>query len=200
MENYKICFIICGNNDFLCQETLHYILNLYIPDKFELDYMIISDVKNTFEAYNAGMKESDAKYKIYLNENVFITDKSFLVNVIDIFANNPDIGQIGAIGFRNNHKNEPENMERIGHITVGGTETKIYNFNCNTEFALEEVVTMEPGIVVTAYDENWPEGKDVAAAMLERCESLRNSGYKSVALIKEKPWCLYDNDLLGMSE
>ena len=119
---------------------------------------------------------------------------------IDIFADNPNIKQIGAVGCINDNTYGSNGLKRIGHVIVGGIETKICNFNHNDKFGLEEAVTIDPNIIVTAYDENWIEEKDVDVAMIERCEKIRNLGYKSVVLLQEKPWCLYDNDSLMTSE
>ena len=71
--NKKICFIIRGENDFLCQEVLHYISYLTVPEGYEIEYTIKQG--KVGQAYDAGMKETDAIIKVYLDENIFLGDK-----------------------------------------------------------------------------------------------------------------------------
>ena len=48
--------------------------------------------------YNSAMTETDARYKIYMHQDVYIINKYFLLNIIDIFNKDDSIGMIGMIG------------------------------------------------------------------------------------------------------
>ncbi len=72
MNDHKFCFIICTNNDLLLGEALHYIDHLEIPDGYEVDLLTVNDASSMTEGYNEAMTTSDAKYKIYMHQDVFI--------------------------------------------------------------------------------------------------------------------------------
>jgi hypothetical protein len=202
MKNNKICFIIYGTNEFLCQESLYYILNLHIPEGVEMDYMLIRDPDSVYEAYNAGMNESDADYKVYVNENVFITDADFVVNLMNAFENNTNVGMIGALGYHKpalyDTSEKKEEMSRIGCIIFEGKDkgTQIGSFECDMEYGLKEVTLLDYNIVATAVDTDWFKDMDAAKVMSEKSRALNDMGYKSAVMLTGRPWCLYDNDIM----
>ena len=71
MNDHKFCFIICTNNDLYLNECLHYIDHLVIPEGYEVDVLTIQDAISITTGYNEGMHASDAKYKIYMHQDVF---------------------------------------------------------------------------------------------------------------------------------
>ena len=94
----EFCFIICTNDDLLLNECLNYINRLYIPEGYTTDVITIKDAPSMTSGYNAGMKASDADYKIYLHQDLFIADRFFLYNVLNIFSQDPSISLIGMAG------------------------------------------------------------------------------------------------------
>ena len=66
LDNQKICFIICYNQEIYLEECLVYLQNLHIPDGFSTDLLTILDAPSITEGYQAAMEESNAKYKIYM--------------------------------------------------------------------------------------------------------------------------------------
>ena len=97
MEN-KICFIICSNNSLFLDECLLYISRLEIPLGYELETISIRDAKSMTSGFNEGMMATNAKYKVYLHQDVFIVYKNFLQSILDIFHSDPMIGMIGMVG------------------------------------------------------------------------------------------------------
>ena len=98
MNDHKFCFIICSNNDLLLGEALHYIDQLNIPDEYEVDLLTVKDAASISEGYNEAMLSSDAKYKIYMHQDVFILNKDLLSDLLTIFHSDPQIGMIGVVG------------------------------------------------------------------------------------------------------
>ena len=74
----KICFIICSNNQQYLEECLLYLSLLKVPKGYETEVLAIQDASSMTAGYNEGMKASDAKYKVYLHQDTFITEKTFL--------------------------------------------------------------------------------------------------------------------------
>ena len=72
MNEKQFCFIICTNDELFLQECLIYINDLYVPEGFTVDIITIKEAASMAARYNAAMGASDAKYKIYMHQDVFI--------------------------------------------------------------------------------------------------------------------------------
>ena len=68
----KMCFIICATNKTYLDECIYYIKKLNCPEKIEVEIVCINDAKSMCAGYNQGMNRSNAKYKVYLHQDVFI--------------------------------------------------------------------------------------------------------------------------------
>ena len=94
----KIFFIICTNNELFLEECIFYISQLEIPEGYFIDVISITEATGIAAGYNEGMYSSDAKFKVYIHQDVFIIYKGFLQAIIDIFASDTSIGMIGMVG------------------------------------------------------------------------------------------------------
>ena len=110
MNEEKICFIICTNDAFLMRECRLYIENLELPEGFELEIQEIRNARSMAEGYNRGMHQSDARYKIYLHQDVLIVYKRFLFEIINIFQKQPQTGMLGILDSR---KRDEDTTSRI---------------------------------------------------------------------------------------
>ena len=97
MNENKICFILCSNHELYENECLYYIKRLHIPDGFEIDIKIVKGAVSMTSGYNQAMKESDAKYKVYLHQDVFIVNQNFIPDILTLFRQK-EIGMIGMVG------------------------------------------------------------------------------------------------------
>ena len=86
MNTHKFCFIICTNNEIYLEECIHYINHLLIPEGYEIDLITITEATSMTEGYNQGMTSSDAKYKIYMHQDVFIINPNFMNDVLTVFC------------------------------------------------------------------------------------------------------------------
>ena len=94
----KFAFIICANNEQYLEECVWYIEQLIIPSQYEIDIISIGDADSIAEAYNAAMESSDAKYKVYLHQDVFIYNTNFIAELINIFQMHEGLGLLGVLG------------------------------------------------------------------------------------------------------
>ena len=99
MNNHKFCFIICTNNQLLLDEAVLYIDSLIVPEGYTVQLLTVKDAASMASGYNEAMAASDAKYKIYMHQDVFILHKNFLVDLLSIFHSDPQIGMIGMVGY-----------------------------------------------------------------------------------------------------
>ena len=124
----QIAFIICTNDQLRLDECLMYLIFLNIPEGFTTDTITIQGAAGMCAGYNAAMKESNAKYKIYMHQDVFITDRDFLSKLLQIFASDSRIGMVGAIGTpRLDYTAMMWDMPRVG---------KLCRYRHNTPYAI----------------------------------------------------------------
>ena len=100
MNNKKVCFITCVNDMEMYNECVKYLSYLEVPGDYQVDNIYIEDAVSMTQGYNEAMKASDAKYKVYLHQDVFIINKNFIYDIINIFNKNENIGLIGVAGAR----------------------------------------------------------------------------------------------------
>lgn len=97
-DENKICFISCVINDKQYNECLESWKTLRVPDGMTVESLVIRDAVSMTEGYQAGMESSDAKYKIYIHQYVWINSKEFLIIMISEFQKHPDYGILGVVG------------------------------------------------------------------------------------------------------
>lgn len=78
-----------------------------MPDEIVAEIFPITGAASMASSYNYGMSLSDAKYKVYLRQDVFIINKNFINDITRIFVDNPDIGMIGMVGANEDHTGIP---------------------------------------------------------------------------------------------
>ena len=93
-----IAFIICVNNELYFEECRYYIEHLEVSAGYDIDVIGIWEADSMCAAYNLGMRSSDAKYKVYMHQDVFIRDSRFLEKTLRIFKEHPKTGMIGMAG------------------------------------------------------------------------------------------------------
>jgi len=194
----KICFIACVNNEVFWQECLTYINRLVVPEGFEIDAIAVWEAKSIAAGYNEGMQATDAKYKIYLHQDVFITDIYFLQELLDIFAINEKIGMVGLVGVNK--------MPDDGIMWHGDRVFSIYcQYNLNIEGCskftkatgdnIAVVEAIDGLLMATQYDIPWREdifdGWDFYDA--SQSAEFKKKGYEIVVPQFDKPICVHDD-------
>lgn len=110
MNAQKICFIMCANDDLYKNECISYLERLDLPDGFEREMIVVEGASSMTSGYNQAMKQSDAKYKVYLHQDVFVLNTNFIHEIVRLFEN-PQIGMIGMVGSLEVEQTESCGME-----------------------------------------------------------------------------------------
>ena len=193
----KFCFIACFNNFILMQECIKYIERLYIPEGYEVETVLIDDAVSMAEGYNRAMVSSDAKYKIYLHQDLFIVNRYFLYNMLDVFESDDSISMIGMVGspilptdaiMWNGH--------RVGRLW---NETTPKSFDEGVDkLSYTEVAAVDGAIIVTSKDVRWRDDIFDGFDFYDVSESLEHSrkGYKVVVPEQTSAWCIHDDGVI----
>lgn len=192
MDENKIAIIMCVSDDLYLEESLYYLNKLKEPEGFTVEFFDIHDAKSICEGYNLGMNASDAKYKLYIHQDVFVTDENTLIKCIDFFKSHPKTGLIGVLG----QNYAPQ--DRLFHFgwNVGSTylssgrETKCHNFPSNGG----EVFAVDGLFMMTQFDLPWREDILLGWDMYDYSQSLefRKAGYEVRIPPMDNPWTFHD--------
>lgn len=149
------------------------------------------------EGYQAAMEESDAKYKIYMHQDVFILYPYFLDSLYSIFQAYAQIGMVGMAGtpvFPNDYMMWSGKL--IGNICSKDLEPSDYeNYRYKLEHGLFAVDAIDGLLMATAYDLPWRtdllDGWDFYD--VSQSFEFRKKGYKIAVPQQDCPWCLHDD-------
>lgn len=201
MNEKKVCFIFCSNDKLYTEECLYYINHLHIPEGYQVDALAIEGAVSMAAGYNEGMQASDAKYKVYLHQDVFIVNPDFIQDFIDIFRKDARIGMIGMIGSpRLPDSGIMWDDERCGAIYVPA-----YNkdplFRAGGEDVLTEVEAVDGLLMITQYDIPWREDLFDKWDFYDCSQSQEfiRHGYRIVVPWMKEPWCLHDSTISYMT-
>jgi len=195
------CFIACVNDEELYKESLFYINQLDIPQGFFIECRAVRNAQSITEGYNAAMRESDAKYKIYMHQDVFILNKRFLFDLLDIFLSDETIGIVGVVGSGDIPEDGVwwETADMLGYVydALAARTTLVNEKNPENKYGYAKLV--DGLLLATQYDLPWRE--DIFSGwhfydVSQCCEFLRKK-YKVFVASQcnsegvVEPWCLH---------
>ncbi|NTU21783.1 glycosyltransferase [Brevibacillus sp. HB1.2] len=196
MNDKKICFIYCVKDQRLFEESVKFLHALEIPEGYEIEVLPVLDAPSMAAGYNYAMKTSDAKYKVYLHEDVSIINKKFVEDILGVFRNDPEVGMLGLMGAKELSHNGIwwESKELFGEVYDSHTgKMQLLSFQ-EVEEAYQRVEVIDGLLMATQYDIPWKDeifdGWDFYD-MSQSIEFLRN-GLKVVIPRQETPWVLHD--------
>ena len=191
----KICFIICTNDDQQLQECVMYLNLLHVPEGYQTDLITVKDAVSMAAGYNEGMAASDAKYKVYLHQDTFIVEPFFLDKLIELFRGDEGIGMAGIIGAERLpadgvmwHAKRCGNFYRLEELLESG-----FNDVEQTRCGLREVEAVDGFLMATQYDIAWRE--DIFRGWdfydISQCMEFRRAGYKIVVPEQKENWVIH---------
>lgn len=201
MNDKKISFIMCVNDAMYINECKYYIDKLIIPDGYSIDVITVKEANSMTQGYNAAMRTTDAKYKIYMHQDVFLVKSDFIYDMLEIFRDS----QVGMIGMVGTEKLSQDgcmwNGDRVGRIYSSNiTDTHLFVASEKRDKPYTEVEAVDGLFIATQYDVEWREdlftGWDFYD--ISQSEEFHRVGYKVVVPYMDKPWCLHDDGIYNL--
>lgn len=194
MNENVITFIICVNNAQKYEEAVFYLEQLELPEGITKEIIAVQEAESMAAGYQAAMKSSEAKYKVYMHQDVLICQNDFIQKLIQIFQSNREIGMVGMIGRR-------ELQDKL-YVASDWDVGNIYFNGANPQLCCQEydewpmqVDAVDGLLIATQYDINWREdlfdGWDFYD--ISQCMEFKRAGYQIVVPYQETPWCFHDN-------
>lgn len=201
MNDHKFCFIICTNDALLLEESIHYINHLVIPEGYSIELLTITDASSITSGYNEAMASSDAKYKIYMHQDVFILNKNILSDLLSVFASDPQIGLIGMVGYETV---SPDGLmwhaKRSGNLYTPKTkapypELSAYHYSI-TQDGYSMAAEIDGFFMATSQDLPWDTQTLKGWDFYDAFQSIHFllQGYKIAVPVQRFPWCMHDDN------
>lgn len=197
MQTTLITFIICVNNELYYDECVYYINRLLIPNGYSIDIIAIREADSMCAAYNAGMQSSDAKYKIYMHQDVMIREIHFLEYIIELFKQNENVGMIGMIGGTQMPKTGVTYRAwNVGMVDCRDPDMAYFMAGAKDMPQTDTIVEAIDGLLMaTQYDIPWREDLFTHFDFYDVSQSfeMRKAGYQILVPYQEIPWVIHDS-------
>lgn len=191
----KICFIFCTNNEQFAQECMLYLNLLQVPEGYEVEVLAIEGASSIAAGYNEGMQASDAKYKVYIHHDTFITEPFFIEKLVDIFKQDEHIGMVGMLGAEELskdgimwHEKRCGDFYRLEEMKKGGMNGVV-----RLKEGIRDVEVVDGFLIATQYDILWRE--DVFKGWdfydVSQCLEFRRAGYRIVVPAQNPAWTIH---------
>lgn len=199
MDEHKFCFILCTNNEYLLSEAIHYISHLIIPAGYTTELLTVTDARSMTSGYQEAMEASDAKYKIYMHQDVFILNKNFLSDVLSIFWSDASIGLIGMTGYESVPADGVmwHTAERLGtpyKHNASYPPLSGYQYSLSKD-GYRPAAMIDGFMMITAKDYPWDTESLTGWDFYDAYQSLAFllHGHKIVVPTQRHPWCMHDD-------
>lgn len=203
MNSKQFSFIIAVTNEQYYEECVYYIQRLIVPSGYTIDILAVYDAESMCSAYNEAMNSSEAKYKIYLHQDVFIRNEKFLIDILSIFQKDESIGMIGMLGGTQ--------MPKTGMTFCAWNEGVVHAVNPDMAYLMYGSDSMEKNrqveaadglLLATQYDLQWREDifNDFDFYGVSQAFEMRKAGYKVVIPYQEVPWTIHDSSFVKLKK
>jgi hypothetical protein len=193
IDFHKFQFIYCVNDEQQFRNSWNHASALNIPPGYTIDKSIIKNASSIAEGYNQAMLGSNAKYKLYLHQDVNILEPNFLYLILSLFKKNPNLGMLGVLGAKRLPSNGIwwEAKESYGKCIFFDQTC-----NCNTEI-IDEYVSVQGidgMIMITQYDIKWREDLFTGWHFYDVSQSLEfiKAGYTVGVPKQNASWCAHN--------
>lgn len=176
-----------------CEDFFSSLSYLNVPDGYEVEVVAVEDKGSIAAVYNAAMKQTRARYKIYMDEESRILDPDFFRKMLDVFAADEKIAVLGGSGTREFLSNGlyQTACKRVGRVCLGRRFEQREWEEVGTPYT--EVVAVDEFFLATQYDLEWREDLFSGSCFYgtAQCLEFRRLGYKCVVPAQENAWIAY---------
>ncbi|WP_078392168.1 glycosyltransferase family protein [Shouchella patagoniensis] len=194
MDKQRVCFITCVNDEALYRRSVSHIDMLHLPRGFSVDKIGIRGAVSMTSGYNKAMKESDAKYKVYIHQDTMIINRMFLYDLLFLFEHHPKLGMLGVIGAKELPINGVwwDSFAKAGKI-LENRDTYGYLSFIEADYAYQPVEVIDGVLMATQYDLPWEEEFD-GWHLYDTTQSLlfQKAGFEVGIAHQPHPWVLHE--------
>jgi hypothetical protein len=195
MNNNQIAFIYCVSDEAKFQDSWRHVSALFVPPGLTVEQQAIRGARSIAAGYNQAMRNSQAKYKVYLHQDVQIVNPIFIADVQSLFTRYPNLGMLGVLGAKKLPANGVwwEAAQVYGEVLFFNQTLKL-STPILGEF--ENVQAIDGMIMITQYDLPWREDIGLNWHFYDASQSLEfiKAGYTVGVARQAKPWCTHNTN------
>lgn len=197
VDENKICFIACVNDERLYEESVLYLKQLTVPTGMEVELIAVRGAESMTAGYQEAMEASNAKYKIYMHQDVFILNRNILLTLLGIFRQNKHVGMVGVVGAGELPREMPiwwKSAVRYGKLyhrkSMEEIQMDVFG-EFDGDFA--SVQAMDGLFMATQYDIPWRTDlfKGWHFYDISQCQEFVQYGYQPVIVRQQEPWLVH---------
>ena len=190
----SICFITCVNDDTLYDLCLRHIQSLSVPPHMKVELIDIRKADSMASGYQAAMQDSDAKYKVYVHQDTFIINRSFIYDILYVFQQNDELGMIGVIGAEEVPQSGIwwEASKKAGKVIEYRSTYSYLSFDEINE-TVKTVQALDGLLLATQYDLPWQREIFDGWHLYDtsQCFEFRKKGYLVGIPYQKEPWVIH---------
>lgn len=198
MNEHKFCFMICANDERYLEECLWYVEGLFVPEGYETEKIVVRGAQSMTGGYNEAMRQTDAKYRIYMHQDVLLVKRDLLSELLEVFQDR-SVGMVGIMGKKEFMASAEysRNWDAGAAEVFNGTNTFYVNHPLQ-EKGWVDVEAADGMFLATQYDLPWDEEGFGGWDFYDISQSLRfrKAGYRIAVPCVENPgdvWIFHDS-------
>lgn len=175
-------------------ECCYYLNRLQIPKGYEVDILAVEQAQSMCAGYNEGMHSSDAKYKVYMHQDVLIRNVNFIQDFLNIFKQDEQIGMIGMMGGIGMPKTGVAYLAwNEGLVDSREPDMACYLTGREMQGDYVLVDAIDGLLMITRYDLKWREDLFHHFDFYDVSQSfeMRRAGYKIAVPYQKEPWVVH---------
>lgn len=201
LNSEKIAFIMCVNDEAAFDEAVLYLQHLYVPEGMEAEIIPIRGATSMCGGYEQGRQASDAKYKVYLHQDVQVIRKNIVDELLAVFRN-PGVGVIGLAGCE---KLPPHGIWWNGEGTHNMVAHALWPEHIGMVDKMVpycQVQAADGVFLATQYDIPWRQDllKGWHFYDIAQCLDYRHQGYEVVLPRQDEPWIIHQTQHTKVGE
>lgn len=195
LDKNKICFITCVTSDLYYEEALLYLRQIKLPSNMSAEYISIKEAASMAAGYNEAMKKSNAKYKVYMHQDFFLTNRDAVIKILEVFNAEQAIGMIGLAGCIKVPPSgvwwQADSVGMMYHSCVPESICPIVYGDIDSDYAIVQAI--DGVFMVTQYDLVWREDIFHGWHFYDISQSMEfyRAGYKVVVPKQENCWGIH---------
>ena len=173
----------------ICMESLR---NMNWPDGYEAELFVITQDRPYAVQANEIMTAADAKYKIYINDDLCLVHPQMIEEMLNLFQDD-SIGMIGILGSTSLPVSGSvmDSPYKSGAVYIP-SEKDLSELRFHETSEAADVRFLLPSLFATQRDVPWDEAYEKQYyAVLAYCRGMEESGVRIVVPHPQEIWCTY---------
>lgn len=200
----QICFVSCVNDETLYAKSIAHIKKLHIPNEFELEFIGIRNAASMAQGYNEAINMTQAKYKVYLHQDVLIINPFFVIELLKAFENDSMLGILGMIGSKTLPESGIwwESQKKAGKTMDSHTgRLELLDFETSA-MKVEQVRVVDGLLMATQYDLRWREDLFTGWHFydISQCLEFEKARLKVGIPFQKVVWCVHNCGFVDLKE